>query len=87
MLVLQVDKSLKIVARPFNHSAAFLLFNEATSLLFSFDKIISYVSKFVTLKVGDLIFTGTPEGVSAVHVGDKLQGYINGDLFLEFEVK
>lgn len=56
-------------------------------LLFSFDKIISYVSKFVTLKVGDLIFTGTPEGVRAVHIGDKLQGYINGDLFLEFEVK
>ena len=56
-------------------------------LLFSFDKIISYVSKFVTLKVGDLIYTGTPEGVSAVQIGDKLQGYINGDLFLEFDVK
>jgi acylpyruvate hydrolase len=56
-------------------------------LLFSFDKIISYVSKFVTLKVGDLIYTGTPEGVSAVKIGDKLQGYIKGDLFLEFEVK
>ena len=56
-------------------------------LLFSFDKIISYVSKFVTLKVGDLIYTGTPEGVSAVHIGDKLQGYINGDIFLEFDVK
>jgi acylpyruvate hydrolase len=56
-------------------------------LLFSFDQIIAYVSKFVTLKVGDLIFTGTPEGVSAVNIGDKLQGYIKGDLFLEFEVK
>ena len=56
-------------------------------LLFSFDKIISYVSKFVTLIVGDLIYTGTPEGVSAVQIGDKLQGYINGDLFLEFDVK
>ena len=56
-------------------------------LLFSFDQIISYVSKYVTLKVGDLIYTGTPEGVSAVQIGDKLQGYIKGDLFLEFEVK
>lgn len=56
-------------------------------LLFSFDKIISYVSKFVTLKVGDLIYTGTPEGVSAVHIGDKLQGFMKGDLFLELEVK
>ncbi len=56
-------------------------------LLFSFDQIISYVSKFITLKVGDLIYTGTPSGVGAVIIGDKLQGYVKGDLFLEFEVK
>ena len=56
-------------------------------LLFSFDKIIAYVSKFVTLKVGDLIYTGTPSGVGPVHIGDRLQGYIKDDLFLEFEVK
>ncbi len=56
-------------------------------LLFSFDKVISYVSKFVTLKVGDLIYTGTPEGVGPVKIGDKLQGYIKGEHFLEFEVK
>ena len=56
-------------------------------LLFSFDRIISYVSKFVTLKVGDLIFTGTPEGVGPVYIGDKLQGYIKDKLFLDFEVK
>ena len=56
-------------------------------LLFSFDHIISYVSKFVTLKVGDLIYTGTPSGVGPVTIGDKLQGYLKDDLFLEFEVK
>ncbi|MBI3519439.1 MAG: fumarylacetoacetate hydrolase family protein [Bacteroidetes bacterium] len=56
-------------------------------LLFSFDRVIAYVSKFVTLKVGDLIYTGTPEGVGPVVIGDRLQGYLNGDLFLEFEVK
>ena len=56
-------------------------------LLFSFDKVIAYVSKFVTLKVGDLIYTGTPEGVGPVAIGDKLQGYIKDELFLEFEVK
>ena len=56
-------------------------------LLFSFDKIIAYVSKFVTLKVGDLIYTGTPEGVGAVKIGDKLQGYLKGEPFLEFEIK
>lgn len=56
-------------------------------LLFSFDKVISYVSKFITLKVGDLIYTGTPEGVGPVKIGDKLQGFMNSDLLLEFEVK
>ena len=56
-------------------------------LLFNFDQVISHVSKFVTLKVGDLIYTGTPSGVGPVHIGDKLQGYVQGDLFLEFEVK
>ena len=56
-------------------------------LLFSFDKVIAYVSKFVTLKVGDLIYTGTPEGVGAVAIGDKLQGYVKNELFIEFEIK
>jgi acylpyruvate hydrolase len=56
-------------------------------LLFSFDKVIAYVSKFVTLKVGDLIFTGTPEGVGPVAIGDKLHGYVKNQLFIEFEIK
>ncbi|HEY1041047.1 MAG TPA: fumarylacetoacetate hydrolase family protein [Bacteroidia bacterium] len=56
-------------------------------LLFSFDKIISYVSQFVTLKTGDLIYTGTPEGVAAVKVGDKLSCFLEGENLLEFDVK
>lgn len=56
-------------------------------LLFSFDRIIAYVSKFVTLKVGDLIYTGTPEGVGPVKIGDRLQGYIGDQLLLDVEVK
>jgi 2-keto-4-pentenoate hydratase/2-oxohepta-3-ene-1,7-dioic acid hydratase in catechol pathway len=56
-------------------------------LIFSFDKVIAYVSKFVTLKVGDLIYTGTPEGVGQVKIGDKLEGFINGESFLKLNVK
>ena len=56
-------------------------------LLFSFDKIITYVSKFVTLKTGDLIYTGTPEGVAAVTIGDKLSCFIEKENLLEFVVK
>jgi len=56
-------------------------------LIFSFDKIISYVSKFITLKVGDLIYTGTPEGVGQVHIGDELEGFLEGESFLKLNVK
>lgn len=56
-------------------------------LLFSFDKVIAYVSQFVTLKVGDLIYTGTPEGVGPVAIGDKLKGRLNGVELFCFEVK
>jgi acylpyruvate hydrolase len=55
-------------------------------LLFSFDQVISYVSKFVTLKVGDLIYTGTPEGVGPVHIGDELVGHLNGKEALRLKV-
>jgi len=57
------------------------------NLLFSFDSVISYVSKYVTLKTGDLIFTGTPAGVGAVAIGDVLEGFIENELFLRVEIK
>ena len=56
-------------------------------LIFSFDKVISYVSQFITLKQGDLIYTGTPEGVGPVHAGDKLEGFLNGESFLKLNIK
>lgn len=56
-------------------------------MLFGFDYIISYLSKFFTLRTGDLIFTGTPKGVSRVKVGDTLSAYIENEKLLEFEVK
>ena len=56
-------------------------------LLFSFDTIIEYVSKFFTLKTGDLIYTGTPEGVGAVSIGDRLEAYIENQKLLDFEIK
>ncbi len=56
-------------------------------MLYDFDFIISYVSKFFTLKKGDIIFTGTPAGVSAVKIGDRLEGFIEETKFFDFEVK
>jgi 2-keto-4-pentenoate hydratase/2-oxohepta-3-ene-1,7-dioic acid hydratase in catechol pathway len=56
-------------------------------MIFSIDKIISYVSQFMTLKIGDLIFTGTPAGVGPVQVGDTLEGSLNGEKLLEVKIK
>lgn len=56
-------------------------------LLFCFDKIIAHVSKYLTLKIGDLIYTGTPEGVGPVKVNDKLEAFIEGERMLTFQVK
>lgn len=56
-------------------------------MLFDFDDIIAYVSKFFTLKKGDIIFTGTPAGVGEVVVGNKLAAYVEDEKMLEVEIK
>ncbi len=56
-------------------------------MLWPIDELISYVSKFFTLKKGDIIFTGTPAGVSKVQSGDVLEGRIEGDSFFKVNVK
>ncbi len=56
-------------------------------MIFSSEDIISYVSRFITLKIGDLIFTGTPAGVGPVAINDHLEGYIGDEKMLDFYVK
>ncbi|MES2725800.1 MAG: fumarylacetoacetate hydrolase family protein [Bacteroidota bacterium] len=58
-----------------------------SQMIFSFEEIVSFVSQYFTLKVGDLIYTGTPGGVGQVNIGDKLEGFIGTDLMLTCEVK
>jgi acylpyruvate hydrolase len=60
---------------------------DTSLMLFSFNYIISFLSKFFTLRKGDLIFTGTPSGVGPVQVGNKLAGYIEKQRLLNCEVK
>jgi len=57
------------------------------NMIFSFNEIISYVSKYITLKKGDLIFTGSPAGVDIVKKNDLLEGYIEDQKVLEIKIK
>lgn len=56
-------------------------------MIFSVDKIIAYVSQFFTLKIGDLIYTGTPSGVGPVKIDDHLEGYLEDNKLLDFHLK
>ena len=56
-------------------------------MLFKIDDIIAYVSRFVTLKIGDLLFTGTPVGVGPVSIGQHLEGYLEAEKLLDFYIR
>lgn len=56
-------------------------------MIFPVSKIIAYASQFFTLQVGDLIYTGTPAGVGPVKIGDRLEGFLEGEKLFDFEVK
>ena len=56
-------------------------------LLFPFENIIAFVSQYITLKKGDLIFTGTPKGVGKVNISDHLCGYLEDEKLLDFYIR
>ena len=58
-----------------------------SEMVFSVDKVIAFVSRFITLKTGDLIYTGTPQGVGKVNVGDHLIGFLGNQELFNFKVK
>lgn len=58
-----------------------------SDMIFSVNKLISYLSKFMTLKIGDMIFTGTPCGVGEVKIGDKLEAFLEGKSILKCDIK
>ena len=58
-----------------------------SEMIFNIDQIISYISSFMTLKKGDIIFTGTPQGVGKINIGDQLSGFIKGQEMFNFKIK
>ncbi|HYG52477.1 MAG TPA: fumarylacetoacetate hydrolase family protein [Flavobacteriales bacterium] len=59
----------------------------STHMIFKVNQLIAHVSTFITLKQGDLLFTGTPAGVGPVKIGDQLTGYLENRQLLEFFIK
>tara|TARA_X000000368_G_scaffold412190_1_gene398199 strand:- start:11693 stop:12304 length:612 start_codon:yes stop_codon:yes gene_type:complete len=62
-------------------------YGNSSEMIFNFDKIISYLSKFYSLKIGDLIYTGTPSGVGKIEKGDLLNGFIGKQEMFKVVVK
>lgn len=58
-----------------------------SEMVFTVDQIIAYVSKFIFLKKGDLILTGTPVGIGPIKIGDRLTGFIEQNKMLDFEIR
>lgn len=78
--VQQLDFRLEIDGKEVQHGYT-------NDMLFKVDEIIAYVSRFMTLKIGDLIYTGTPVGVGPVAIGQHLQGYLGEEKLLDFYIR
>ena len=81
------DKDLSNINFSLTKNGQLVQQGNTAQMIFPFEEIVSFVSQYFTLKVGDLIYTGTPAGVSKIAIGDKLEGFIEQELMLTCEVK
>ena len=60
---------------------------DTAEMIFPIDRLIAHVSQYVTLRMGDLLYTGTPVGVGPVHAGDTLRATLEGETLLDFDIR
>jgi 2-keto-4-pentenoate hydratase/2-oxohepta-3-ene-1,7-dioic acid hydratase in catechol pathway len=77
----------KVIAFTIKKNNSIVQQDDTSMLIFSFDVIVSYISKYFTLQTGDLVYTGTPQGVGPVQIGDVLEGWAGDQLLVKCEVK
>lgn len=80
-------KNVKDINFELKKNGATVQSGQSSLMLFSFEKIIAFVSQYVTLRKGDFIFTGTPKGVSRIEAGDQLEAFLEGKSLLKVDVK
>jgi len=80
-------KNLNDIAFSLEKNGEIVQNGNSQDMLFDFDHLICYISQFMTLKIGDLIFTGTPAGVGPLKIGDQLTGYIEDKKMLDLNIK
>ena len=80
-------KNLNDIAFSLEKNGEIVQNGNSQDMLFDFDHLICYISQFMTLKIGDLIFTGTPAGVGTLKIGDQLTGYIEDKKMLDLNIK
>ncbi len=80
-------KDLKNISFSLTKNSIIVQQGNSGDMIFSFEQIISYLSKRFTLKKGDLIFTGTPAGVGKITIGDHYEAFIENQLLLRLDVK
>ena len=80
-------KNLNDIAFSLEKNGKIVQKGNSKDMLFDFDQLVCYISQFMTLKIGDLIFTGTPAGVGPLKIGDQLTGYIEDKKMLDLNIK
>ena len=80
-------KNLNDINFSLNKNGSLVQKGNTSQMMWNFDELISEISKFFTLKIGDVIFTGTPAGVGKVNRGDKLEGFINNNHNFKINIK
>lgn len=83
----ELEKTINNIQFHLNIDGSEVQNGNTSDMLFQVDEIIEYVSRFVTLKIGDLIFTGTPSGVGKLFINNHLEGYVENRKLLDFYIK